>query len=44
MGRLSPADFHTVPCFRGPDTAPFEGPRQICGLDYRFTYPGGSGA
>jgi hypothetical protein len=37
MGRLSPADFHTVDGFRRPDVALLEGPRQVCGLDYPFT-------
>jgi len=39
MGRLSPADFHTVYGFRRPDVALGEGPRQVCGLDYPFTIP-----
>ena len=37
MGRLSPADFHTVYGFRRPDVEPFEASRQVCGLDYPFT-------
>jgi hypothetical protein len=37
MGRLSPADFHTVYGFRRPDVESLEGPRQVCGLDYPFT-------
>src|SRR5258705_11978813 len=36
MGRLSPADFHTVYGFRRPDVA-LEGSRPVCGLDYPFT-------
>ena len=39
MGRLSPADFHTVYGFRRPDVALLEGARQVCGLDYPFTLP-----
>jgi len=39
MGRLSPADFHTVYGFRRPDVGPFEGSHQVCGLDYPFTVP-----
>jgi len=39
MGRLSPADFHTVYGFRRPDVRPLEGSRQVCGLDYPFTLP-----
>jgi len=39
MGRLSPADFHTVYGFRRPDVALFEGSRRVCGLDYPFTLP-----
>ena len=38
MGRLSPADFHTVYGFRRPDVA-LVGSRQVCGLDYPFTIP-----
>ena len=37
MGRLSPADFHTVYGFRRPDVKPIEDSRQVCGLDYPFT-------
>ena len=37
MGRLSPADFHTVYGFRRPNVTPLQGPRQVCGLDYPFT-------
>ena len=37
MGRLSPADFHTVYGFRRPDMEQFEASRQVCGLDYPFT-------
>ena len=37
MGRLSPADFHTVYGFRRPNVRPLEGSRQVCGLDYPFT-------
>jgi hypothetical protein len=37
MGRLSPADFHTVYGFRRPNATPLEGSRQVCGLDYPFT-------
>ncbi len=37
MGRLSPADFHTVYGFRRPEVRPLEGSRQVCGLDYPFT-------
>jgi len=37
MGRLSPADFHTVYGFRRPNVTPLEGSRQVCGLDYPFT-------
>jgi hypothetical protein len=37
MGRLSPADFHTVYGFRRPSVTPLLGPRQVCGLDYPFT-------
>jgi hypothetical protein len=37
MGRLSPADFHTVHGFRRPDVRLFERSRQVCGLDYPFT-------
>jgi hypothetical protein len=33
MGRLSPADFHTVYGFRRPEVSS----RQVCGLDYPFT-------
>jgi len=39
MGRLSPADFHTVYGFRRPDVELFEGSRQVRGLDYPFTLP-----
>jgi hypothetical protein len=39
MGRLSPADFHTVYGFRRPNMSPLEGSRQVCGLDYPFTLP-----
>ncbi len=39
MGRLSPADFHTVYGFRRPDVALLESSRQDCGLDYPFTIP-----
>ena len=39
MGRLSPADFHTVYGFRRPDVILFEGSRQVCGLDYPCTFP-----
>ena len=38
MGRLSPADFHTVYGFRRP-TRRFETTRLVCGLDYPFTVP-----
>jgi len=37
MGRLSPADFHTVYGFRRPNVTPLKDPRQVCGLDYPFT-------
>jgi hypothetical protein len=37
MGRLGPADFHTVYGFRRPDVELFEASRQVCGLDYPFT-------
>jgi len=37
MGRLSPADFHTVYGFRRPERDAFGGSRQVCGLDYPFT-------
>ena len=37
MGRLSPADFHTVYGFRRPDVGPLEDSRLVCGLDYPFT-------
>ena len=37
MGRLSPADFHTVYGFRRPNVTPLERSRQVCGLDYPFT-------
>jgi hypothetical protein len=37
MGRLSPADFHTVYGFRRPDVMLLESSRQVCGLDYPFT-------
>jgi hypothetical protein len=36
MGRLSPADFHTVYDFRRPNVM-LESSRQVCGLDYPFT-------
>ena len=36
MGRLSPADFHTVYGFRRPSVA-LGGLTQVCGLDYPFT-------
>jgi hypothetical protein len=36
MGRLSPADFHTVYGFRRPNVTPW-GSRPVCGLDYPFT-------
>src|SRR6266516_1525504 len=39
MGRLSPADFHTVYGFRRPDATLLESSRQVCGLDYPFTLP-----
>ena len=39
MGRLSPADFHTVYGFRRPDVRLLKSPRQVCGLDYPFTIP-----
>ena len=39
MGRLSPADFHTVYGFRRPNVTPLGGSRQVCGLDYLFTLP-----
>jgi hypothetical protein len=39
MGRLSPADFHTVDGFRRPDVTLLESSRQVCGLDYPFTFP-----
>ena len=39
MGRLSPADFHTVYGFRRPEVRPLMGSRQVCGLDYPFTTP-----
>ena len=39
MGRLSPADFHTVYGFRRPDVTLLESSRQVCGLDYPFTLP-----
>jgi hypothetical protein len=39
MGRLSPADFHTVHGFRRPDVTLLEKSRQVCGLDYPFTVP-----
>jgi hypothetical protein len=39
MGRLSPADFHTVYGFRRPDVKLLEGSGQVCGLDYPFTLP-----
>jgi hypothetical protein len=35
MGRLSPADFHTVYGFRRPDALKLL--RPVCGLDYPFT-------
>ncbi len=37
MGRLSPADFHTVYGFRRPDAMLLESSRPVCGLDYPFT-------
>ena len=37
MGRLSPADFHTVYGFRRPDAMLFESFTLVCGLDYPFT-------
>ena len=37
MGRLSPADFHTVYGFRRPDMTLLKASRQVCGLDYPFT-------
>ena len=39
MGRLSPADFHTVYGFRRPDVELLAGSGQVCGLDYPFTLP-----
>jgi hypothetical protein len=39
MGRLSPADFHTVYGFRRPNVTLLESSRQVCGLDYPFTLP-----
>src|SRR6266478_5201320 len=39
MGRLSPADFHTVYGFRRPNVTSHGGSRQVCGLDYPFTLP-----
>ena len=39
MGRLSPADFHTVYGFRRPDVRAFRGSHPVCGLDYPFTIP-----
>jgi hypothetical protein len=39
MGRLSPADFHTVHGFRRPDAMLLVSQRQVCGLDYPFTLP-----
>jgi len=39
MGRLSPADFHTVYGFRRPNVRSLECSRQVCGLDYPFTLP-----
>jgi hypothetical protein len=39
MGRLSPADFHTVYGFRRPDVKPLEDSCPVCGLDYPFTIP-----
>jgi hypothetical protein len=39
MGRLSPADLHTVYGFRRPERDAFGGSRQVCGLDYPFTLP-----
>ena len=39
MGRLSPADFHTVYGFRRPEVALLKSSRQVCGLDYPFTLP-----
>jgi hypothetical protein len=35
---VSPADFHTVYGFRRPNMSPLEGSRQVCGLDYPFTF------
>jgi hypothetical protein len=37
--RLGPADFHTVYGFRRPDVHFCKGSRQVCGLDYPFTFP-----
>jgi hypothetical protein len=39
MGRLSPADFHTVYGFRRPGVKLMESSHQVCGLDYPFTFP-----
>jgi hypothetical protein len=39
MGRLSPADFHTVYGFRRPGVMLLESSCQVCGLDYPFTLP-----
>ena len=36
---LGPTDFHAVYGFRRPDAALFERARQVCGLDYPFTFP-----
>ncbi len=44
MGRLSPADFHTVYGFHRPNATPLQGSRQVCGLDYPFTILRESGA
>ena len=38
MGRLSPADFHTVYGVRRPDVTLLESSRQVCGPDYPFTF------
>ena len=37
MGRLSPADFHTVYGFRRPEVTLLVSAHQVCGLDYPFT-------
>jgi len=39
MGRLSPADFHTVYGFRRPNMRRLKRSRTVCGLDYPFTLP-----